>query len=36
MAPKAPTLPSAEEIGMLVPIGRIAKDTPYYRAYRDQ
>ncbi len=30
MAPKAPTLlPSAEEIGILVPIGRIAKSTPY-------
>jgi hypothetical protein len=23
------TLPSAEEIGTLLPIGRIAKDTPY-------
>ena len=29
MAPKAPTLPTAEEIGKLLPIGRIAKDTPY-------
>jgi hypothetical protein len=29
MAPKAPTLPTAEEIGSLVPIGRIAKETPY-------
>ncbi len=29
MAPKATTLPSAEEIGHLVPIGQIAKDTPY-------
>ena len=24
-----PALPTAEEIGTLVPIGRIAKDTPY-------
>jgi len=29
MAPTAPTLPTAEEIGKLVPIGRIAKQTPY-------
>src|ERR1700676_3190521 len=29
MAPKAHTLPTAKEIGNLVPIARIAKDTPY-------
>jgi len=29
MSKIARTLPSAEEIGTLVPIGRIAKDTPY-------
>src|SRR6266851_4116446 len=29
MSPTPRALPSAEEIGKLVPIGRIAKDTPY-------
>ncbi len=29
MAPKAPSLPPADEIGSLIPIGRIAKQTPY-------
>lgn len=29
MAPKALTLPTAEEIGNLVSIGRIANSTPY-------
>jgi len=29
MVANTPALPSAEEVGMLVPIGRIAKETPY-------
>lgn len=29
MSASTPALPSADEIGDLIPIGRIAKDTPY-------
>jgi hypothetical protein len=29
MVPKATSLPTAEEIGNLIPIGRIAESTPY-------
>jgi len=36
MAPKARTLPTAEEIGNLIPIGRIAKDTPYSKGFLRQ
>ena len=36
MVPKAKSLPTAEEIGRLVPIGRIAGQTPYSADFLSQ